>query len=154
MSFTKYTFMVTVLFLFIFIFAAISQDDSSKHWGTLGEKIKNSNSQLIGFFNSSDASGIADLFADNDIVFNAEGKIIRGKENIKNFWEDLIKNKATDLTLKTVNVYINEVSKDNPDNYTHIAYIITEYAYKYQGESISGSYMQVRWHVHNCPWLP
>ncbi len=158
--------MVIVILLFLIVFCVSAQTDKtkgaaeepeihiSKQWATLGEKIKYTNTELITCFNNGDAAGMADLIGDHDIIFTPKGEICKGKQEILAFWNEIIKRKATDLDLKTINVFISGVIEENPNQYDYIAYEIGEYSYTYEGKVFSGSYIHIRWHVFCCPWSP
>jgi hypothetical protein len=157
---------VVLLLIFFIVFCVSAQREKakltveeqktsiSKQWLTLGEKIKNTNTELMTRFNEGDVTGMVDLFGDHDIIFSPKGEIYKGKQEILTFWNDLIQRKAADLDLKTINVFISDVMEENPEQYDYIAYEIGEYSYTCEGKVFSGSYIHIRWHVFCCPWSP
>ncbi|MDA7520659.1 DUF4440 domain-containing protein [bacterium] len=70
--------------------------------------IDKQNAKYMEFFNSGDASGVADLHVDEAIVMPPHTDLIKGKEAIKKAISDEISAGATDIVFTTLNMYGNE----------------------------------------------
>lgn len=157
MGLTRYSFLLVSVLIFAFISAGFSQtkdENGSKQWFTLGEKIRDKNSALSAKFLEGDYATMAQIFGENAILVTPKGEIIQGKDGISKFWSELKKKEVKDVTFKTMNVFITEVKEENPDKRDYVAYEIGEYSYTDQGKVTGGSYVHVRWHIKWCKWFP
>lgn len=156
MRFQRYLIFWVVILLFGVITCASSQtneDNPSKHWGTLGEKIKSNNFELSTLYRDGNFADMSSIFGDDTVIVTPKGDKIQGKEEIKKFWEGIKSRGITDVTFKTINIFISDVIEENSNKYQHVAYEIGEYSYVDKENLTKGSYIHIRWHVRFCTWL-
>ena len=92
--------------------------------------IEEQNKKWMNFYNAKDADSIANLFTVDAVVMPPNIQVVKGRKEILNSILDEFKAGATDLVLKTVNVYGNG----------NLAYEIGEYSLNIKdGDKIENS---------------
>ena len=92
--------------------------------------IEEQNKKWMNFYNAKDANSIANLFTVDAVVMPPNIQVVKGRKEILNSILDEFKAGATDLVLKTVNVYGNG----------NLAYEIGEYSLNIKdGDKIENS---------------
>lgn len=107
-----------------------------------GEAIRQRSQQLATAFNAKQMDGILELYADNSVFMPPNAPSLRGREPLREFYEDLIA-RATNLTLETEDV----------SGYGPLAYETGTYSLVYQDGAVRdrGKYVFV-WRRLNDVW--
>ena len=106
------------------------------------EVIRQRSQQLATSFNGKQMDGILDLYADNSVFMPPNAPVLRGREPLRQFYQDLIE-RATNLRLET-----EDVSGHGP-----LAYEAGGYSLVYQDGAVRdrGKYVFI-WRKTNDVW--
>ena len=106
------------------------------------QAIRQRSQQLATSFNGKQIDAILELYADNSVFMPPNAPVLRGREPLREFYQDLI-NRATNLRLET-----EDVNGHGP-----IAYETGSYSLVYQGGAVRdrGKYVFI-WRKANDIW--
>ena len=112
---------------------------------------------LPGHFMKRNMKAIGDFYGNEGLVTKDTGETVVGVSHISNYFNDLAKRKATDLSFKLVSIYVKEfkhllpIAKDN--DIVHVAYISISYSFRdNQGQLIDPPSGTTRGHMKVCEW--
>lgn len=105
--------------------AACSGPKQQEFTKTDAQSIRQRNDTYVQAFNSGQVGQVLDYYADNSVFMPPNQPTVRGKDALKNFYEEMLKNGATDLKLN-----VAEVGGSGP-----IAYQSGTYEMTYKGHS-------------------
>ena len=134
---------VAAVLLFIAAVGGCTQTPPDEFTIADGEQIRQRTQQLATAFNAKQIDSILDLYADNSVFMPPNAPVLRGREPLRAFYQDLI-GRATNLRLET-----EDVAGHGP-----IAYETGSYSLVYQDGAVRdrGKFIFI-WRQMNDRWV-
>ncbi|MFQ5710050.1 MAG: YybH family protein [bacterium] len=96
--------LAAVFMLSLVFFSCGGQQNRQVDLAQVRQAIESNNAKFVDAFNQGDAAAVAALYTQDATLMPPNSEMIRGKEGVQDFWNQLIQSGVKDVALTTVTV--------------------------------------------------